>query len=242
MDKKTENVKNEKVVFYAPLPVNKPYPIIRPSEKIQLQPTVNPVAIVPYLSAGEEEETVAQSAAERQTVAARKTEKRASARVSGVLMFIIATLSIILFGLSFAAKYPIAGAEKYISLKYFADMFDVMLKTHEFAKFDVVFAPYLIAVAYVAIAVNFILSIIAISTGKRIGFTPCAVIAFLCFVVAAFYEMKFFSQIKNLGNLLSRDCGWPSVMLIIIGGANLVFAFVCNIICPKHRIQETVEF
>lgn len=31
-------------------------------------------------------------------------------------------------------------------------------------------------------------------------------------------------------------------MLIIIGGANLVFAFVCNIICPKHRIQETVEF
>ena len=53
MDKKTENVKNEKVVFYAPLPVNKPYPIIRPSEKIQLQPTVNPVAIVPYLSAGE---------------------------------------------------------------------------------------------------------------------------------------------------------------------------------------------
>lgn len=74
MDKKTENVKNEKVVFYAPLPVNKPYPIIRPSEKIQLQPTVNPVAIVPYLSAGEEEETVAQSAAEQQTVAARKTE------------------------------------------------------------------------------------------------------------------------------------------------------------------------
>ena len=145
MDKKTENVKNEKVVFYAPLPVNKPYPIIRPSEKIQLQPTVNPVAIVPYLSAGEEEETVAQSAAEQQTVAARKTEKRASARVSGVLMLIIATLSIILFGLSFAAKYPIAGAEKYISLKYFADMFDVMLKTHEFAKFDIVFAPYLIA-------------------------------------------------------------------------------------------------
>lgn len=121
-------------------------------------------------------------------------------------------------------------------------MFDVMLKTHEFAKFDVVFVPYLIAIAYVAIAVNFILSIIAISTGKRIGFTLCAVIAFLCFVVAAFYEMKFFSQIKNLGNLLSRDCGWPSIMLIIIGGANLVFAFVCNIICPKHRIQETVEF
>lgn len=31
-----------------------------------------------------------------------------------------------------------------------------MLKTHEFAKFDIVFAPYLIAVAYVAIIVNFI--------------------------------------------------------------------------------------
>ena len=109
MDKKTENVKNEKVVFYAPLPVNKPYPIIRPSEKIQLQPTVNPVAIVPYLSAGEEEETVAQSAAEQQTVAARKTEKRASARVSGVLMLIIATLSIILFGLSFAVSHCGSG-------------------------------------------------------------------------------------------------------------------------------------
>ena len=55
MDKKTENVKNEKVVFYAPLPVNKPYPIIRPSEKIQLQPTVNPVPgdkIVGYVSRG----------------------------------------------------------------------------------------------------------------------------------------------------------------------------------------------
>lgn len=38
MDKKTENVKNEKVVFYAPLPVNKPYPIIRPSEKSNFNP------------------------------------------------------------------------------------------------------------------------------------------------------------------------------------------------------------
>ena len=242
MDKKTENVKNENVVFYAPLPVNKPYPIIRPSEKIQLQPTVNPVAIVPYLSAGEEEETVAQAASEQQTVVARKTGGRASARVSGVLMFIVATLSIILFGLSFAAKYPIAGAEKYISLKYFTDMFDMMFSTNEFAKFDIVFVPYLIAIAYVAILTNFILSIVAICTGKRMGFTLCAVIALICFVIAAFYEMKFFSEIKNLGNLLSRDCGWPSVMLIIIGGANLVFAFICNIICPKHRIQETVEF
>lgn len=242
MDKKNENVKNDKVVFYGPLPVNRPYPIVRPNEKIQLQPTVNPVAIVPYLSAGEEEETIAQSASETQEVASRATGKRASARVSGVIMLIITVLSALLFGLSFATKYPIAGAEKYISLGYYTEMIDAMFKLRIFTEFELVFAPYLVLVAYVAIFINLILSIVAICTGKRIGFTFCAVVAFLCMVVASFYEMKFFTKIKDLGNLLSRECGWPSVMLIIIGGVNLVFAFICNIICPKHRIQETVEF
>lgn len=234
--------KDEKVVFYAPLPVNKPYPIVRPSEKIQLQPTVNPVAIVPYLSQGEEEETVARPAAETQKVAAKKNVGRPSARVSGAVMIIVTVLSMLLLGFSFADKYPIAGAEKYIGLGYFAKMYETMFATSEFVKFDVVFVPYLIAVAYAAILANFIMAFVSLITGKRLGYTICSFVAFICMVVAAFYEMKFFTGIKELGNLLSRDCGWPVIMLIIIGGANLVFAFVCNIICPKHKIQETVEF
>ena len=178
--------KEEKVVFYGPLPVNKPCPIPRPNEKIQLQPTVNPVAIAPYISYGDEEETVAQSAGDKTEIAARKSEKRVSARIGGIIAFIISLASILLFVFSFAKKYPIGAIEKYASLGYFADMFRTMFENKQFTQFSLVFVPYLIAVAYVAIAVNLVLSLVAVFTGKRRGYSLFAFIAFLALVVAAF--------------------------------------------------------
>lgn len=236
-----EKKQNDNVVFYGPLPVNKPCPIIKPNDKIQLQPTVHPVAITPYISLeGEEGQNAA--ADNEEIVAEEKGAKRVSARVAGVLMMVFVVVCIILFAFSMAKKYPIGAAEQYISLKYFWKMFETMVAEKQFAKFDMVFVPYLITVGVVCGAVNFILALIATITGKRKGYSLFAFITFITFVVAAFYEMHFFSQIKDIGNLLSKDCGWPCLMLIIIGCADLIVAFICGLICPKHKVVETVEF
>lgn len=238
-----EKKQNDRVVFYGPLPVSNPCPIIKPNDKIQLQPTVQPVAITPYISLEGENESVADDkAAENEDAVPAKKEKRASARVAGVVMMVFTVVCILLFAFSLIKPYPIAAAENYISLRYFLRMYKAMFDNRQFTQFATVFVPYLIAVGVIAGVVNFILALVATITGRRKGYTLFAFITFITFVVAAFYEMKFFSQIKQLPNLLSRECGWPCLMLIIIGVADLIFAGVCNMICPKHKVVETVEF
>lgn len=238
-----EKNRNDKVVFYGPLTVDKPCPIIKPNDKIQLQPTVYPVAIVPYISnegeEAEEAKTPEELAAEEKEQ--RKKERRPSARVSGALMFVITLISAILVIFSAVDSYPIAAIEKYTSLGYFVDLGRQMVATNQYTQFGLVFVPYLLLVASVAGFINFVLSIVALITGKRMGYTLCAFVVFLVLAVAAFYQMKFFSGIKELNNLLSREYGWACIMLIIIGAANLLTAFVCSLICPKNKIVETVE-
>ncbi len=236
-----EKKQNDNVVFYGPLPVSKPCPILKPNDKIQLQPTVHPVAITPYISLeGEEGQN---AVAENEEVAKEeKGVKRASARVAGVLMMLFVVVCVVLFAFSMSKKYPIASIEQYVSLNYFFKMFERMFAEKQFTQFNMVFVPYLIAVGVLCGLVNFILALIATITGKRRGYSLFAFITFITFVVAAFYEMHFFSQIKDIANLLSKPYGWPCLTLIIIGCADLIVAFICGLICPKHKVVETVEF
>lgn len=235
--------KNEQEIFFGPLPVSKPCPILKPSEKIQLQPTVSPVAITPFIALEDDGvKTAPEALAEEKKKVADKSSGRASARVGGSVMLVFTLLSVLVFVFSAVKIYPIAAAEQYLSIGYFYELIEFMFQFKQFTQFDLVFAPYLVLIGYIAVAVNFILAVIAIAFGKRMNFSICAIITFLTFVVAAFYEMKLFSGIKAMGNLLSRPEGWDCLMLIIMAVVNLLVAWVAAMICPKHRVIETVEF
>lgn len=237
-----KNENNQKVVFYGPLPVSKPYPIVKPSDRIQLQPTVHPVAITPFIAMEGEEHNSEAEAANAETPATEKKEKRLSARIGGLVIIFIVIASMAFLIVSMFKNYPVAAIEKYASLSYFYELYEFMFATKQFANFELVFVPYLIAVAYLAMVVNLVKALIAVITGRRMGYTLFAFISFVTLVVASFYQMKFFSHIKDIGNLLSYPYGWPCIMLIIIGFANLIFAMISNLICPKHKIVESVEF
>lgn len=229
-----ENENTDRRIIYAPLPVDRPYPVPRPSSRIQLAPTVYPVAISPFITETEEEASLIPAEKE-------KTESRLPVQLCGLAMFTVIVFTAVMFILGALKTFPLKGkAGEVMNLGYFVSRFGTAFKPG--SVFEEAFPAGLVIIGLVACAVNLVLSIVAMVTGKRPGYGIAAFVMFMSFAIAALCRLGVFSSdIVNIAHVLDREYGWASVMLLIICSANALVAFLCACICPKDPIVGKVD-
>lgn len=238
-----KNYKDEDV-FYGPLPVSAPEPILKPNEHIQLQPIVNPVAIVPYISYDNinglpqsNQGALAEENAYDEAVPVKKTKNR----VCGLIMLLISLLTFTPFVLALFNPYPLASLEKYVGVNNIIAGYKDIITNKKFTNLKTAFPVYLLTIGLISVFVNTIKSMIALIGGKRKGYGTAGVFVFVTFIVSALFYFGF-GNIKNIAGITTYDNGWACLTLMILGAVNLIFAIICTLICPKQYKIDTVDF
>lgn len=229
-----EKENRDDVIFYGPLPVDRPCPVPKPNSRIQLAPTVYPIALVPYVADAGEEAAPDEEELEQH-------ERKLAARMCGLLMFAIVAVSAVMFILASVKPFPVQGkAGKVMNLGFYTSRFGSAFR-HGSAFADA-FPAGLVVIGIAAFAVNMVCSVAAMISGKRIGYGICAFVTFMTFAVAALYRIGIFSaDFASVPGVLNKEYGWASVMLLIIGSANALAAFLCACFCPKNPVVNNVD-
>lgn len=229
-----ENENIDSGIIYAPLPVDKPCPVLRPNSRIQLAPTVYPVALVPYVARPEDD-------AAPDEEEAGKEENKLPVRLCGLMMFTVIVFTIVMFVLAALNPFPFEGkAGKVLNIGFYTSRMAAAFKPG--SEFADAFPSGLIVIGLVACAVNLFWSVVAMLAGKRPGYGVAAFVMFMTFAVAALYRMGIFSsEIMNITKVLDTEYGWASIMLLIICSVNALAAFLCACICPKNHIVDKAD-
>ncbi|MEG2456752.1 MAG: hypothetical protein RSB08_02895, partial [Clostridia bacterium] len=228
-------------VFYGPLPVSEPQPILRPTKKIQLQSTVHPVAITPYITYEGDGQDNGNPKTKSEVVddkAVAAVPKKGGARIAGLCMLLLSMVALCPFVLSMISPFPISSLQKYIEVINLPSEIQKIISAKSFAKIGANLTVYLISIGLLAGVVNILKSLYALISGKRKGYIFFAIITLVCFSVAAISEYGF-GNMSNIGGLFKN---WTSITYLASGLLNFIFALVISLICRKQPKFDVVEF
>jgi hypothetical protein len=231
-------VEKKSDVFYAQLPVCAPQPILKPSKKIQLQPTVFPVAIAPYISFEGDRSVGAESAPTVEAVAVDNTSfDKKKIRIAGVIMAVLtlallAPYVIVLLAPSSAAFM----GKKFIVVVQMLENVDNATVRNSALRSG---SCWTIMLCAIALVLNLLKSLVISAVfGKRSGYIFFGLVVFVGFVAYALADFGF-ANLKNIAKIVENS---PSIIFMVAGLVYFIAAIVTSAICPKVNKLDSAEF